>query len=76
MLRGLLKFATGSSSLPFDEGNFRITVQFSKSANVKRLPIAHTCFKSIEVPCYASFEDMRNKLTLAITHGSEGFGMA
>lgn len=39
-----------------------------------KLPISHTCFRSIEVPCYKSIEVMKKKLDIAFTIGIEGFG--
>ena len=32
------------------------------------LPIAHTCFFSIEIPKYSIYEILRDKLKYAITH--------
>lgn len=44
--------------------------------DTKRLPISHTCFKSIEVPNYKTFDEMKRKLDVAFTVGIEGFGFA
>jgi len=38
------------------------------------LPISHTCFKSIEVPIYKNYEQLKTKLDIAFTTGTEGFG--
>lgn len=38
------------------------------------MPISHTCFKSIEVPIYKNYEQLKTKLDIAFTTGTEGFG--
>ena len=43
MLERFLKFTTGSSKLPYETKSFCITVRFLKGANLKSLPVAHTC---------------------------------
>lgn len=40
------------------------------------LPTAHTCFNQIDLPNYASYEDLRRMLLLAINEGNVGFGFA
>ena len=44
--------------------------------SIPRLPTAHTCFNTIEVPPYATVEELRAKLMLAVTEGSGSFGFA
>ncbi len=34
-----------------------------------RLPAAHTCFRQLDLPRYASCEELRDKLVTAITIG-------
>jgi hypothetical protein len=84
ILKNFLKFTTGtqlfhilgSSAIPFDTSGFKVNVQFVGSMDINKLPISHTCFRSIEVPLYKSFEQMRKKLDIAFTIGIEGFGFA
>jgi hypothetical protein len=33
------------------------------------LPVAHTCYFSLELPCYSSVEVMRRRLEYAMTEG-------
>ncbi|KAL4452789.1 hypothetical protein ABPG74_002354 [Tetrahymena malaccensis] len=73
MLQNFLKFITGSGSIPFDYSNFRLQIDFMPSMNINKLPLSHTCFRSIEVPYYKSYEQMKAKFDLAFTLGSEGF---
>jgi E3 ubiquitin-protein ligase HUWE1 len=35
---------------------------------------AHTCFNQLDLPEYASKEELRDRLMFAISEGSEGFG--
>ena len=49
MLEKFLKFTTGSSKLPYETKSFHINVIFKKNANIKFLPIAHTCSLDLEV---------------------------
>lgn len=39
-----------------------------------KLPTAHTCFNSLDLPNYSSMEILYDKLTKAIIEGNEGFG--
>ena len=39
-----------------------------------RLPSAHTCFNQLDLIEYASLEQLRERLALALREGSEGFG--
>lgn len=41
--------------------------------NNNHLPRSHTCFRSIEVPHYKSYEQMKSKFDLAFLD-NEGFG--
>ncbi|XP_075591569.1 apoptosis-resistant E3 ubiquitin protein ligase 1 isoform X3 [Dermatophagoides farinae] len=72
----LLQFTTGCSILPpggFSELNPRF--QITSSLTYGTLPTAHTCFNQICLPDYDSFEDFDRSLRIAITEGSEGFGL-
>ena len=45
VLEGFLKFASGSSSIDFDQTS-KIMVTFENAGeNTKKLPISHTCWK-------------------------------
>ncbi|KAL5473648.1 hypothetical protein EMCRGX_G028156 [Ephydatia muelleri] len=66
----LLQFVTGTSSIPFGGfkvlgGGNRFTIQMLQG-NSDMLPIAHTCFCRLDLPCYNSAEDLITKLTLAV----------
>jgi hypothetical protein len=63
-----LFFVTGIKALPhggFGGDSRRIQVGTS-SASPDHLPTAHTCFLQLELPNYASKEQLREKMTLAI----------
>ena len=45
-----------------------------KAYDINALPQAHTCFNQLDLPAYPDEQTMREKLLLAITEGSEGFG--
>ena len=88
MLEKFLKFTTGSSKLPYETNSFHITVYFKKNANIKSLPIAHTCSLNLEVqffilnifykkiPMYKSYEMLKKMCDIAFNLGIEGFGLA
>lgn len=68
-----LRFVWGRSRLPTHAADF--TQDFKISGLPKAagradlyLPIAHTCFFSIDLPTYSSRDVMRDKLLYAITH--------
>ena len=48
----------------------------ASGAGAARLPSAHTCFNQLDLPVYSTMEELREKLTIAIKEGSEGFGFA
>jgi hypothetical protein len=70
--KAYLKFIWGRSRLPLSLGGFKTKMKItkysiSKSKNAdKYLPIAHTCFFSIDIPNYSSKEILRDKLSYAI----------
>jgi E3 ubiquitin-protein ligase HUWE1 len=45
-------------------------------SDASMLPTAHTCFNQLDLPAYSSHEELRKKLLIAISEGSEGFGFA
>jgi hypothetical protein len=75
----LLQFVTGTCRLPvggFTElmgsnGPQRFCVE--KVGKETWLPRSHTCFNRLDLPPYRSFEQLSEKLTLAIEE-TEGFG--
>ena len=78
--RAVLKFVTGSPSIPL-EGfshlrNRGQIVQFNitrDNRSTELLPVAHTCFNCIDLPEYESYGKLRKKLLLAITEGNDAF---
>ncbi|KAI2654686.1 Apoptosis-resistant E3 ubiquitin protein ligase 1 [Labeo rohita] len=70
------KFTTGSSQLP--PGGFNTlcpSFQIIAAPTHSTLPTAHTCFNQLCLPTYDSYEELHKLLKLAISEGSEGFGM-
>lgn len=75
----LLQFATGTSRIPVNgfkdlqgsDGPRRFTIE--KSGEVTQLPKSHTCFNRLDMPPYASFDIMQQKLTWAVEE-TVGFG--
>jgi len=68
-----LKFVWGRSRLPVRaadfETKFKITNHNASAANPDAyMPVAHTCFFSIEMPGYTTIDTMYNRLIYAITH--------
>ncbi|XP_055683198.1 apoptosis-resistant E3 ubiquitin protein ligase 1 isoform X1 [Lutzomyia longipalpis] len=72
----LLQFTTGCSQLPpggFQELNPRF--QITAAPTFGNLPTAHTCFNQLCLPDYESYEHFERALLIAISEGTEGFGM-
>lgn len=72
----LLQFTTGCSQLPpggFKELSPRF--QITAAPTFGNLPTAHTCFNQLCLPDYDSYEQFEKCLLLAISEGTEGFGM-
>jgi len=63
-----LRFVWGRNRLPATDSDWtqQFTVNLLSSADDKALPIAHTCFFSIDLPPYTSAETLRAKLLYAI----------
>uniref|UniRef100_H2Z020 HECT-type E3 ubiquitin transferase n=1 Tax=Ciona savignyi TaxID=51511 RepID=H2Z020_CIOSA len=78
-----LQFVTGTSKVPLQgfatlEGmtgvqKFQI---HRDDRSTSRLPCAHTCFNQLDLPAYENFDKLRERLLLAITECTEGFGLA
>ncbi|KAK3554356.1 hypothetical protein QTP70_022588 [Hemibagrus guttatus] len=69
-----LLFLTGSDRIPIHGmSSLRIIIQ-STSAEEHFLPVAHTCYNLLDLPCYRSKETLRSRLTYAIEQ-YEGFSL-
>ncbi|XP_078677677.1 E3 ubiquitin-protein ligase NEDD4-like isoform X1 [Branchiostoma floridae x Branchiostoma belcheri] len=76
----LLQFVTGTSRVPMNgfaelwgsNGPQKFTIE--KWGNPDQLPRAHTCFNRVDLPPYRSFQELWDKLKIAIenTEGFEG----
>ena len=66
-----LRFVWGRSRLPLTSKDFhmqhRIGIKSHSNPDLA-LPTSHTCFFSIDLPRYSSYEVLKNKLKYAITH--------
>ncbi|KAF4318951.1 hypothetical protein BBO99_00006955 [Phytophthora kernoviae] len=72
-----VRFAWGRSRLP--RGKWPQPFKLSKKGGrdaIRSLPVAHTCFFSVELPPYTSRETMRSMLLATITFGLGGILMA
>ncbi|CAI5735678.1 unnamed protein product [Hyaloperonospora brassicae] len=72
-----VRFAWGRSRLP--RGKWLQPFKLSKKGGrdaTRSLPVAHTCFFSVELPPYTSRETMRSMLLATITFGLGGILMA
>uniref|UniRef100_H3HC41 HECT domain-containing protein n=1 Tax=Phytophthora ramorum TaxID=164328 RepID=H3HC41_PHYRM len=72
-----VRFAWGRSRLP--RGKWPQPFKLSKKGGrdaTRSLPVAHTCFFSVELPPYTSRETMRSMLIATITFGLGGILMA
>ena len=87
-LAKFLVFVTGTSKVPLDGFKGLQGMRGPQRFNIKlrspprggetlcvRLPEAHTCFNSLELPAYDSFEVMREKLLLSVRE-SGSFALA
>jgi len=62
-----LRFVWGRSRLPVSDSDWtqEFTIHALRAGDDK-LPISHTCFFSLELPNYSSYETLRKKLVFAI----------
>ena len=67
---GFVRFAWGRSRLPI-ASEFTTRMRLT-SAGAAALPVAHTCFFSIELPDYRTEEEMRHGILTAIHFGAGG----
>lgn len=72
-----VRFAWGRSRLPRGKWPqpFKLTKKSGRDAT-QSLPVAHTCFFSVELPPYATAEKMQQMLLATITFGLGGILMA
>ena len=65
-----IRFVWGRSRLPAgkDFKQFKITNKSVSGIVDNYLPVSHTCFFTLDLPCYTSKQVMREKLVYAITH--------
>lgn len=76
--RQLLQFWSGCDGMP--PGGFAsvdppfhiiaVDRMYDTRDRTARLPAAHTCFRQLDLPRYSSFEEVREKVLIAITTGS------
>jgi len=79
----LIQFITGTGKIPVGgfadlagmSGPQKFNIHKDRSGS-DRLPQAHTCFNQLDLPEYESYDQLRERLTLAISEGNEGFGFA
>ncbi|PRP86944.1 ubiquitin-protein ligase, UPL1 [Planoprotostelium fungivorum] len=77
----LLQFVTGTSKVPLEgfkalqgmSGPTKFSIH--KDYETHRLPSAHTCFNQLDLPEYATYEEMKKNLYIAVRMGSAGFGI-
>jgi hypothetical protein len=76
----LLQFITGSSQVPtngFGSIDPPLKVKKWSSTNARdHLPRVSTCFNTVLLPNYSTYEKLHQQLLTAITEGTEGFGFA
>lgn len=70
---GFVRFAWGRSRLP-PAKEFTVKMKLV-SRGTEKLPVAHTCFFSIELPNYKTEEEMRHGILTAIHFGATGILM-
>jgi len=80
----LLRFVTGSSSVPFGgfahlhntNSNHPFTVLLRPDFSIHHLPTSHTCFNRLDLPLYNSYEELHSKLLTAVREGADHFGIS
>ncbi|OMJ65408.1 hypothetical protein SteCoe_38281 [Stentor coeruleus] len=72
-VKKFLKFCTGNSLIPVGKDNWRI--KLTRTTH-KGMPMSYTCFKQIEIPPFKSYEELCEKMEMAVNEGNEGFYMA
>merc|ERR1740117_2538952 len=75
-----LQFVTGTSQVPLEGFKGLIGMRGPQKFSIHRaegndrLPSAHTCFNQLDLPEYATEEQLRAKLVQAVHEAHEGFG--
>jgi len=78
----LLQFVTGSARVPLSgfaslrgaDGLCKFTIsKIALQEGETKLPTASTCFNLLKLPDYKTFDELREKLLIAIRCGSAGF---
>lgn len=67
-----IRFAWGRSRLPVASARWTNQHTLKRRVDTTRLPVSHTCFFSVELPAYATEEQMRWGLLKAIHYGAAG----
>ena len=65
----LLSFVTGMSQMPllgFENLNPKFGIHLDPNLSNSSLPISHTCFNSLILPIYKTYDDLKQKLTMSI----------
>lgn len=73
-LSALLYFITGTSSGELKAKNRMFKIS-QENGTLSQIPKGHTCFWRLDLPAYRSKNELRNKLIMSITEGSEGYGL-
>ncbi len=76
-----MQFVTGTSKVPLggfkalqgQRGPQKFNIHLCYGGSGK-LPSAHTCFNQLDLPQYDTYEQLRDRLLIAIKEGSFGFG--
>jgi E3 ubiquitin-protein ligase HUWE1 len=78
---GFLQFVTGTSKVPFEGFQFLKGIggavqkfNIHKAYDTAKLPTTHTCMNQLDLPEYASKEELEERLKKAVLYGKEGFG--
>jgi hypothetical protein len=76
--RQLLRLVTGYEAPPaggfvaLGPPHFTLAI----GADPKRIPVAHTCFNTLDIPCCTDVADMQDKLAKFIEHSSGQFTLS
>ena len=70
MVRLFLRFATGSSTVPH-KGNWQIRIE--KSEEHHSLPNANSCFRTIRIPIYGTYDILAKNMRFGLLEGNEGY---
>ena len=88
-LRRFLRFVTGSPNLPYGglsgggvgsgqagaTGSATGKICFTRLGQSDRLPEAHTCFNTVDMPDYRDYETLRDKLIQSIDNDDGKFDL-